>query len=379
MSRLAVLAGLVILMAAQAGAEWELSEFMISTWGGPTPTPGGNNASIETIATANLTVVMCGMYEIDWRWQLEECRRHGIKALIKGVSPEEAAQLRDDEAVWGYYIMDEPTKIEQYEQCARKREALHEADPNHPAYVNLGGSYRRIHSRFIETFSPEVLSHDYYHWWWNYDTHFPMLEEYYAAAKEAGIPLIAWVECNTAKQDLIREDRYVHLPDNLQRLRMSVYTRLAYGVKGIQWWKGNQLWADDELTPVGRDAALIGAELKVLGPTLVRLQSVNVFHTPALPEGTRQLPDDYWARVAGDDWVVGALKGPEDNDYLLLANRDHTADRRATMAFSRPGVRVDRMDKAAGEWLPLPAQPREGESIVEFSVAAGDGELLRVG
>ncbi len=344
----------------------------MSCWGGPTDTPGGNNAAIQTIAEANLTVVMCGLD------QLELCRQYGIKAMIKGVTPEQAAQLKDDDAVWGYYIMDEPTKVEEYEECARRRVALHEADPNHPGYVNLGGSYQKIHSRFIEIFKPEVLSQDYYHWWWDYDAHFPILEEYYAVAQDAGIPLIAWVECNTAKQDLIRENRYVHLSDNLARLRMSIYTRLAYGVKGIQWWKGNQLWKDDMLTPVGQDAAVIGAEMKVLGPTLVKLRSQEVFHTPPLPRSTRQLPEDYWVQVAGENWVLGVFKDPEDKDYLILANRDHTTSKWAVLVILRPDVQIDKMDKTSGEWIALPIRARGDDTVAEFIVAPGDGELLRL-
>jgi hypothetical protein len=71
--------------------------------------------------TANLTMVVCGMYGIDWRWQLEQCGRYAIKALIKGVSLEQAAHPKDDEAIWGQYIMDEPTELAQHEECARQR------------------------------------------------------------------------------------------------------------------------------------------------------------------------------------------------------------------------------------------------------------------
>ena len=52
-----------------------------------------------------------------------------------------AAQLQDDKAVWGYYIMDEPTNVQECENYAQRRQALHEADPSQPGYVNLGGSY----------------------------------------------------------------------------------------------------------------------------------------------------------------------------------------------------------------------------------------------
>ncbi len=378
MLRTILILGVVILMTLPASAEWQLSEFMIATNGHPTDTPAGNNASAQTILKANITVVMCPLEK------LEVCRQYGLKAMIRPgkndtpLTAEQAAQLQDDETVWGYFIMDEPAGVKQYEECAQRREALHKADPNHPSYVNLGGGYQKIHSRFIEIVKPEVLSYDYYHWWWDYDLHFPRLEEYRAAALDAGIPLIAWAECNTAKQDKIREYKYVHLADNLPRLRMSIYTRLAYGVKGILWWKGNQLWKDDQLTPVGQDAAVIGAEMKVLGPTLVKLRSQEVFHTPPLPRSTRQLPDDYWVQVAGEDWVLGVFKDPDNNDYLLLANRDHAKSKWAVLVILRPDVQIDKMDKTTGEWIALPIRTRGDDTVAEFIVAAGDGELLRL-
>ena len=45
-----------------------------------------------------------------------------------------------------------------------------------------------------------------------------------------------------------------------------------------------------KLTKSGQDVAEINKELKVLGPKLVNLHSVDVYNTQPLPLGTREAP-----------------------------------------------------------------------------------------
>jgi hypothetical protein len=367
------LIGLASLLAAPATANWQMSEFMISVWGGPSddPKPDGHDAPVELIEAANLQVVMC---KLD---QLEVCRQHGLKALLFGATPEMARKLRDDEAVWGYFIKDEPWKPEEYPALAERIEAFREADPRRPAYVNLGGSYQKTHPTFLDVVKPDLLSYDYYQWSWGQDKHFSRLEEYRAAALAAGVPLLIWAHGNAGPPEMREKDYHYHAPDNLQRMRHSVFTSLAYGAKGVQWFHGGHLWDATKLRPCGRDVAEINAELAHIGRWLVRLRSADVFHTPPLPSDTRPVPDDYWVQPKGDDWVLGTLKNPQNVDYLLLVNRDHTCQRWAVLQLLRPMGQVEKLDKQTGEWVTLPTSGRLGAGTVEFIIGAGDGELLR--
>lgn len=369
-----LLVGLASLAAAPAGANWQMSEFMIAVWGGPTdsPRPDDTDAPVDLIKAANIQVVMCK------RDQLEVCRRNGLKALLFGATPEMAWELRDDEAVWGYFVKDEPWKPEEYSALAEHIRAFREADPNRPAYVNLGGSYQKTHPTFVDVVKPDLLSYDYYQWSWGQEKHFSRLEEYRAAAMGAGIPLLIWAHGNAGPPDKREEDYHYHAPDNQQRMRHSVFTSLAYGAKGVQWFHGGHLWDGTKLRPCGEDVAAINAELARVGPELVRLRSVEVFHTPPLPSDTRPVPDDYWVRPVGADWVLGVFKDPDDLDCLLLANRDHTRRRWTILQFQRPKARAERFLKQNGGWVELPATQRNGTTVVEFITGAGDGELLRV-
>ncbi len=361
---------LATVVTVPAAAEWQLSEFMISWWGAP-----GDDVHAQAAVQCGINTIMCKANQLDM------CRGYGFKAMLTGATPELAAQLKDDEVIWGYYVRDEPGNEEQYRECAAKREALHEADPNHPGYINLGGSYARHAQRgYMEIVKPEVLSYDYYQWWWGTAAHFSRLEEYRAAALEAGIPLISWIEASAIEQKKMEGNKYIYHPDNYGRLRQSVFTSLAYGVKGIQWWKGTRFCnvRDGQITPQGQDIAKINAELKVMGPTLIRLQSVDVYHTPPLPSATRQVPDDYWVQPQGEGWVLGVFKDPEDKDYLILANRDPQHTKWAVVQIQRAGAQVDKLNKQTGAWLELPVSQHEGGISVDFIVAPGDGELLRL-
>ncbi len=379
MLRNILMLGVVIAMTMPAAAEWQMDEFMISFWGGPTDAPksGGNDTSPEAIKAANMTVVMCGLDK------LEVCRDWSFKAMLIGVSPEQAAELKDDEAVWGYRIKDEPQGADEYPTLAERVEAFREADPNHPGYINLGGSYQGLHSTFIDVVKPDILSYDYYQWSWGQDKQFSRLEEYRAAALDAGIPLVVWVSGNAAPVEARKaagEGNYYsyYYPENMRRMRHSVFTSLAYGVKGIQWFHGCNVFDGGKLRLTGQDIAVINGELQKLGPVLVKLHSVDVFHTLPLPNNTRPIPDGFWAQVAEDHWVLGIFKDSEDNDFLLLANRDHEHENTATLTIRRRGVQVDRLDKQTGEWVGLPTNTRYNKTVVRLVAAAGDGELLRL-
>lgn len=355
--------------------EWEIDEFVIMPWGGPSPDPDpeGNDALPEVLRAAHFNVVLCGLDDLDL------CREWGFRALVQNVSPEQAAELRGDDTVWGYMIKDEPTSHTEYPPLAWRMQRLREADPTHVGYINLGGSLNGHHPLYLRMVKPDLLSYDYYQWSWGQDRHFSRLEEYRRGALEHGIPLMVWVHGNAGPPEIREDEYYYHAPDNEQRMRDSVFTSLAYGAKGIQWFHGKHMFAGDHLRPNGEDVARINAELRHLGPALIELRSVEVYHTPPLPPDTRAIPDDSPVQVSGGEIVLGVMEHPREprTDYFMLANRDHTAACTATLQFREPVRAVQRLDKTTGQWRPLPVEDAAGGSRVEVALAAGDGELLR--
>ena len=365
----------MLLLAAMAtsrgAADWEMNKFLISFWGGP-----HDEATARAVASANFNTVMCNADKLDL------CRECGLRAIVMDATPELAATLQSDPAVWGHYVQDEPN-AEQFEAAAERVAAFRKADPTRPGYVNLM-AWMDL-DQYLRTVRPKFLSYDYYQWWWGTHNHFGRLEAHRRAALEARIPLICWVEANADKRWEWGEEGATYLPDNAEKLRQSVYTSLAYGVKGIQWFNWTLIFELDEnrrilpaLKRSGEDIAAINAELQALGPILVELRSVDVFHTEPLPDDTKPIPADCWIEAAGKALVLGMFKDAQDNDYLMVVNRDVEHGEWAVVRFLRPVDRVEKFDRQAGKWVRLPMQVGSGSPTVELILRAGDGDLLRI-
>ena len=92
---------------------------------------------------------------------------------------------------------------------------------------------------------------------------------------------------------------------------IPVYSSLACEVKGVQWlWpEGMYTLGTVEMKPWAQESVpVINAELKRLGPVLIRLTSTEVFHTGDLPSGCRALPADCWLQTRTPDLVIGLFQ-----------------------------------------------------------------------
>ncbi len=128
-------------------------------------------------------------------------------------------------------------------------------------------------------------------------------------------------------------------------MRWQVYSHLAYGAQGIWYYnwrikpvnrfgEGLVTYETGEPTREYWIAKAINSELLALGPVLMKLKSVNVFHTgESVPGGTRRFPNtgdpgsSAVKRFYGDDFIVGEFVNqddPEDPDaYVMIVNKRH--------------------------------------------------------
>jgi len=329
--------------------KWEIDEFMISHWGVPK-----EENDLKLFLGEHFNTVIAVPEEFEF------CRKHGLKGLL-AASPEKAGEFVGNPAVWGYFVIDEPgRKGIKYIDLVPQVRALHKLEPSKPAYINL--DYHDDLDTFIKTLNPKVLSYDHYQWWAGREMFFPMLEKFRRASLSADIPLICWVEAVCVSWGDIPKD-------NQAKIRHSVYCSLAYGVNGIQWWA----WRN-----YNRDAGIINAELKQLGPTLIRLKSVNVFHTPPVPKSASPVPSDHWVQSPTKDLVLGMFQDKEKQDFILVANREYRRGQEVVLEFVTPVSAVEKMDKKSGKWLALPLSHESNQQVTKLKVHPGDGELLHV-
>jgi hypothetical protein len=360
-----------------------MAEFVIYTFG--TPGLADLKARAAALAEAGITLV-------DWDPEsLDVLCDYGLKGLVHKPTPEIARRVCGHPALWGYFYCDEPYPEDAFPPIAADLKELKAADPGHPVLINMmstTGEFLRTYMRVVQ---PDILSFDYYQWWWGSNRNFEKLEEFRQEALAANVPLGSCLETNTNPFNARDRSR---LPDNAVKLRQSVYTNLAYGVTSIEWFPCAMLFEEEsgQLTPSGRDVAALNSELHRLGPVLGGLRSQDVYHTLPLAKGTREAPIEYWVHLSGEEMraglVQGMFKDDDGVDYMLVANRDYRASQSVAVSFQskwlglapwhepkKCSYAVERFSRETGEWITTNSSSFVGFTFV---IGPGDGELFRI-
>jgi hypothetical protein len=372
-----------LLLSPRTFAGWQMREFLILySYGWPADQVAGRltEPSARRIAAAHYNTVMCSVAE------LEIVAEAGLRCLAIGwsqgppdyfgeaVPPTMARILAANPTVWGYYVMDEPDNKNRrrgatFEQLGERLKEYRAADPNHVAWINVTSATGDFLSDYMAVVKPDFLSFDLYRWWAKESDWWRGLEAHRDAALRAHVPMIMWIESNSD------EKRFnAHLPppqDNAAKIRWSLYTSLAYGSKGVQWFVGST----DE------DVAGLNAELAALGPTLINLESKHVFHTSDVPREGLRLPESSWYFTDGKNLVIGefAHPGEPNASYFLLVNK--SIDEATDAAFEIRGRAVslvEEINKTSVGCTALPVEGHAGAARVRLHLAAGDGRLIRV-
>jgi hypothetical protein len=412
-----LLTALVFILSMPASADGTMDEFMVFCFGSYHGTKDFEERT-KVLSGAGFTVLDGP------RARLDLCRKHGVKLMVSDVPPEQAGAVKNHPALWGYHIIDEP--LHNLPALKKLHDAYRAADPDHCDYSNLislGGEYL---SSYMEVIRPRILSYDFYQYWWGQHGHFAKLELYRNAALKADIPMVLYFEADSHAGALWGwgSEGRKYRPDNGSRLRMGVYTALAYGLRGVEWfWAGAMFKPDtSELNECGRDVAVINKELKILGPALMKLHSVDVFHTEPLPRDTKAIPPEHWLQVTNYGYpglVLGTFRDEAGTEYAMVSNSNWEDGQIVAMEIRRkfPLANVERFDRKTGRWESLPitdilsektrnkiaqaydyymysqrdggdnityadinekwTQPQPGKQLVEFELAPGDGELFR--
>jgi hypothetical protein len=359
-------------------------EFMIYLWG--LPEVEGPEAQARALAEAGFTVVDGGEASID------VLSKHGLKAMVRDPSGATVARLKGHPALWGYHLGDEPYPEEAFLPLVEKRRELSAIDPDPYYFVNMLSTTGEFLRTYMKVGKPEILSFDFYQWWWGSDRYFEKLEEFRHQAILARVPLGSCVEVN-ANPGIERGDR-TYLADNRARLRQSVYTNLAYGVKAIEWFSAGILFEakSAKLAPWGEDVAAINREILHLGRALAPLHSIDVYHTLPLPRGTRESPKEHWVQIIGEEDRAGLVYGMfEDDsgaDYLMVANRDYDDSQSVTVRLQSKWLgiapwnkpksytyAIEKLDKSTGNWETVSSTSFVG---LTFVIEAAGGELYRI-
>jgi len=305
---------------------------------------------------------------------LDIARKTGIKLFVscpelKSDPEATVRRFMKHPALAGYYLRDEPERME-FPGLGEWVKRIRAVDDKHVCYLNLLPTFAEEHQlgvptyrEYVNTFIDEVpvqlLSFDNYpvigktnrdireRWYEN-------LEIFSEEARMANKPFWAFVLT------------VAHSPypvPTLAALRLQVYSNLAYGAQGIQfftYWNlydpGGYDFHNAPITLNGRRTEvydklqLISAEIKDLSGVFLGAKLVSVAHTGELiPFGTRRLsvlPDPVQLlETKGMGAVVSVLK-KENETFLVVVNRDLT-DQMSLSLKCKPGVRKVLKDGSA--------------------------------
>jgi len=402
------------------GRGWQQKQFIVTFWCPPPATD------------ENLRRVADEHYNLTWvpEKDLDVAARHRLRAMLTSPlllpssldTPAERDRLdalidrvKNHPAMEAYFIVDEPG-AGAFADLARLVAHLRERDPAHLAYINLFPTYaseaqlgvsadaaarkrvgipenfagvgttdrtvlayRDYLQKYVKIVKPDLISYDHYHFLKGgndgkqYFLNLALIRE---AALASGKPFLNIVQaCNLEKA--------WRLP-NLAERRFLAYTTLAYGGRGVSYFvywydKGvGALYENAKPSSMAKEVVVLNEEMEKLGPTLLALDSLAVYHTTPLPYGAQAAPADAPIRVTGKGEFVFGLFGKKGGPpaAFMVVNRDYRNAARAEIWIGSAAKAVQEFDRQFGKWGDSRIQVTD--QIARIDLAPGDGRLLRV-
>jgi hypothetical protein len=402
-----------ILLAA-AGAARAKDDFLIGMWYGPNDL---TQEKIAEVAEANFTVVTVHdksvednkklldlaqangikVHIIDDRIQFRNPYKRGFQSNLDKI----IADYSSHPALWGYCIGDEPN-ASQFIKWGGINRYLLSKDPDHIPYINLyptyaskkqlgWADYEQYVDEYLRVVGPRILSYDHYPF---------MLDGTDRADYFLNLEIIR-------RQGIKHKTPFVTTPMSLPHiayrdpteaeLRWQVNTSLAYGARGIFWFTYTtppfEFRTDPHNALIAPDGTRdrkywqikqINGELLKLAPTIMRLNSVAVYHTGAVPEGAKPLPEDGLIGIEGGEFVVGQFNSDRGEKYAMFVNRNLP---RAGAGFPNPGpvritfsqkVTVCQVSPETGRLRAIPLIEQGGKWVWLSKFKPGEGKLVRI-
>lgn len=355
----------------------------------------------QEIADANFTLVI-GTAGTNAAGQLALCEKAGLKAVPDASGP--AEKLPDSPACWGYSLMDEPG-AGAFPELAQRAAEVRKLHPGRFGYINLFPNYAPLSAlgtqsydeyvaKFIEMVKPDVLSMDHYPVMRpNADSRADYranLECFRTHSLAAGIPFWNYFYC------MPFNDR---LDPTEAQIRWQIYTSIAYGAKGVlyfcYWTPGKGAAGAGEFPKGGAiitaeglrtrhydEARRINAELKNLGPTLMKLTSTGTHYLAATATNLTQVlaggPLRKLAPIPGDppaNYLVGTFHHADGRRAVVLMNDSYSQTGWLTVEFDADPGHVLEVSKTTGEALPVVDDSPELKGL-QVSLGAGDARLF---
>lgn len=275
-----------------------------------------------------------------------------------------AARFKNHPALCGYYLGDEPTS-DLFSDFSGIADRIRSVDNIHPCYINLfpiiandpvfgkgTENYKEYVNDFNTKFKPEFISYDFYTIYYRQGSPElitdPQMFENLEIIRDIALTANKdfWAFCLTTSHRISANGTLFPEP-NIGFMRLYVYSDLAYGAQGIQYFT---YWLPASSLDPSKDyygAHWISAPISfegVKGPTYDLLKTINteiknlsfvfadakvkwVRHTgTTVPKGTTKLTTELgntpFTKLISSGGVIVTLLEKGENSYLVVVNRD---------------------------------------------------------
>ncbi len=166
---------------------------------------------------------------------------------------------------------------------------------------------------------------------------------------------------------------------NGNEIRYNVSAAIAYGNKQLAYFTyripedvGETFTsaivnADGSKTEIFDDVAEINNAVLKLGPTLMSLEALEVYHTGRESGANNPLPKDFFLQPAeGTDLIVSYMRnGKTKQNYVMLVNRDYEKEAAVDFTVAEEISSLEYISEENGEATPLAGSGQEYSAILE--------------
>lgn len=295
---------------------------------------------------------------------LDTAQRAGIKLIITcrelETDPEATVnRFKNHPALDGYFLRDEPDRTA-FASLGKWARTIESVDNKHYCYLNLlptyaslealkTDSYREYVNLFIQEVNLPFVSFDHYPVIGDSSLRgdfYENLEIISDESRKAGKPFWAFALATA-------HDPYPIA--TLASLRLQVYSNLAYGAQGIQyftyWTPVGTIWNFNhapitetfQRSEVYDRVREVNKEIKALSPVFLGAKLLSVAHTGEIPVGTKQLvslPAPFEEVSANGRGVLVSELENGEHHYLVIVNRDLKHSQQVTVRCTGEVSRV---------------------------------------
>lgn len=275
-------------------------------------------------------------------------------AEISGRVNEIAGKTAGNNAVFGYYLKDEPG-TSAFSGLRRWKDAWEKAVPGTVPYINLFPNYASNENqlqakdyydyleKYVSAVKPSFISYDNYSLMADGSIrkgYFENLGAVRAIALKNNIPFWNIVLSNA---------HFNYAEPSYAGLCFQLYTTLAYGGRGISYFTyfapkvGNYRFAPvDQFgnkTHTWYILQNVNLQMHAIGRAYLKLKSVNVFHSPRSEECENDMGSSYFlSSMKGEDLLVGEFEDADKTPYVLVVNKSLTKSQSIDLSFKNQGT-----------------------------------------